>query len=118
MRIDFEQIELKAKKTGKCICGKRLTRQTTFCHTLNPFNKNDRGEVKTREEIYKDLSIEKSQWIEEPLECPRPTYWQWSKEQREQYNNDGFTEVKMNCGHPVKVINKNYKLPITPQSDK
>lgn len=47
----------------KCrTCGKRFTRSRTFTQTVNPYNKNADGQVKTRGEIYKELRDEAAAW--------------------------------------------------------
>jgi hypothetical protein len=52
-RTVYEKVELRFYKNGKCsICSKPMKRQTTFYQTLNPFNKNKNGSIKTRQEIY------------------------------------------------------------------
>jgi hypothetical protein len=51
----FEPVQLRVSKSGKCVCGKRVTRSETLEQTINPFNKNAKGEVKTRSEIWEEL---------------------------------------------------------------
>jgi len=65
----FDKIEHLAIKTGKCGCGKRRRRQKTFWQTRNPFNKNKKGFVKTRNEIVEELRKEAEVWKKEPLTC-------------------------------------------------
>lgn len=65
----FEEVNLRATKTGKCRCGKRRTRATTVCQTLSPFNKNEDGTLKNRYEIMEELRVELTKWREEPITC-------------------------------------------------
>jgi hypothetical protein len=68
VRIIFRSIGYSAKKTGKCIvCGKQCSRSNKFYQTQNPFNKNANGEIKTEDEIYKELGIEEKLWRKSPM---------------------------------------------------
>jgi hypothetical protein len=68
VRIVFVPVKLYATKTGKCtVCGKYVKRQTIFEQTLNPFNKNKEGIPKNKIEIYKELYIERTNWMKEPI---------------------------------------------------
>ena len=70
--VTFGEIQLKGRKSGKCIkCGKKRLRSTTFYQTLNPFNKNKNGEVKSRHQIMKELIIERSKWMKGKITCER-----------------------------------------------
>lgn len=52
-----------AKRSFKCrVCGKPGRRSTTFYQTLNPFNKNADGTVKTRAEIESELLAKDEAW--------------------------------------------------------
>ena len=64
MRVSytFDEVKRKVAKTGKCSCGKRLSRSTTFSQTVNPYNKNKDGFPKTRAEIYMELHQEAEEW--------------------------------------------------------
>ena len=58
--VRFEEINTMGWKNGKCsICGKRVERAKKFYQTLNPFNLNQNGLPKTREEITKELLVQK-----------------------------------------------------------
>jgi hypothetical protein len=51
------------RRTLKCRnCGRRFTRSRTFTQTVNPWNKNADGEIKTRHEIYAELKAEANAW--------------------------------------------------------
>jgi hypothetical protein len=68
MRVTFSVVKFYSDKSGKCtVCGKRCSRTKEFYQTVNPFNKNTRGEVKTREEIYNELVTEAKAWRQEPV---------------------------------------------------
>jgi hypothetical protein len=62
MRITFDKIELKAKRVWK-ESGKKRQETRTFMQTVNPFNKNPDGSVKTRVEILKELHAERLAWL-------------------------------------------------------
>lgn len=76
----FEEIKWPASKRVPCAggCGKKLTRSTTFSQTLNPFNKNSEGAIKTRREIWSELKREADEWVAAPMgatckKCEPPT---------------------------------------------
>lgn len=60
MRISYTFDEVKVARTAKTKDGKR--RQRTFSQTINPFNKNKNGKVKTRGEIHLELHKEADAW--------------------------------------------------------
>jgi hypothetical protein len=63
MHITFRQIKTIVKKSGKCpICGKRSTKQQTICNTVNPFNKDKDGNVKSPDQVYQDVKAEAANW--------------------------------------------------------
>ena len=62
MRYDFERITAPATVTRKCACGKWSGRSKTFWQTVNPFNRNDDGTVKTRAEVAADVHREAAEW--------------------------------------------------------
>ncbi len=67
-RFVFEEIVCSAKRTGKCsVCGKRWTKTKKFRQTVNPFNKNEDGSRKSREEIWVELKSEADAW--QPDHC-------------------------------------------------
>lgn len=62
-RVTFDQITLRREVRVKCSrCRKSLRRVVSDSQTLNPFNKNKRGDIKTedeiRGEIRKSLSVQ------------------------------------------------------------
>ena len=99
----FESVKLRGTKSGKCVCGKRRSRAKTFEQTLSPYNKKD-GRLKYRSEILDDLEIERDKWMERPVTCRVLTYWEMTKEQREEYDKEGFTMVEIECGSKIKRI--------------
>ena len=67
--MTFDEVKMQGRKNSKCACGKRVTRQHTFSQTINPFNKNKDGEIKTRQEINEELRAEIEAWKQEPVLC-------------------------------------------------
>jgi hypothetical protein len=65
----FEEIRWSSgRRNLKCrTCGKRFTRSRTFTQTINPFNRNADGQVKTRSEIYTELRAEAEAWQPDDL---------------------------------------------------
>lgn len=67
----FREIKHQASKNLPCpACGKKLRRQRTFSQTLNPFNKNADGQVKTELEIVRELNATAAEWEAEPETHP------------------------------------------------
>lgn len=64
---NFEPVKYRAQKSGKCVCGKRVARSATFKQTINPWNKNSDGEVKTYSEIWNELKQEAAEWKSKPV---------------------------------------------------
>ena len=63
----FREIKHQASKNLPCPgCGKKLRRQRTFMQTLNPFNKNADGQVKTELEIVRELNATAAEWEAKP----------------------------------------------------
>lgn len=62
--IKFEEIKKTARKRVSCDggCGKKFPRQTTFSMTLNPFNKNPDGTIRTRQDIHDALEEKARAW--------------------------------------------------------
>mgnify|MGYP000017638098 CR=1 FL=1 len=61
MKINFKEVSITAYAKNKN--GKR--RQKKFWQTLNPFNKNESGSPKTREEILVELQVDANNWKQE-----------------------------------------------------
>ncbi len=99
----YESVRLRASKSGKCACGKRLVRSTTFEQTLSPFNKKD-GRLKTRSEIGQELVAERDNWKSQPIQHdPEVSYWKWPQELKDAYNKGEEITVKATCGAEIKV---------------
>ena len=60
----FQEVTRTKKMRIDCAggCGKKLNRQRTFMQTINPFNKNADGSVKTFTDIWRELGVEAEQW--------------------------------------------------------
>lgn len=58
----FEKVAIKRTKKWKDPDGKRRQLTKEFCQTINPFNKNAKGLLKTRQEIIEELSEEAKRW--------------------------------------------------------
>ena len=69
--VTFNEVSIQGMKTVKCEggCGRSLKRSRTFWQTLSPFNKNATGTLKTRDEIYAELTVERRAWIDKPETC-------------------------------------------------
>jgi hypothetical protein len=68
--LKFDEVELKELRAGKCsACGKRTRRRIKVWQTMNPFNVNEAGVPKTREEIVGELREELAEEIRRPLLC-------------------------------------------------
>ena len=67
---NFQKISVKDTKKIKCKkCGKSTQETREFWQTVNPFNKNKDGSVKTIAEIYSEIGAELNEWMKKPLEC-------------------------------------------------
>jgi hypothetical protein len=63
MRINFEPVSTSRRKSGKCpVCGKTVVRQQKFEHTINPFNKNTDGTIKTYSQVLNAVEKEADEW--------------------------------------------------------
>jgi len=63
----FQPLRQRATRTGKClVCGKPAIRSMTFEQTLNPWNKNADGSIKSAREIGRELLAEATAWSAEP----------------------------------------------------
>ena len=70
----FREISVSATKSGKCIvCSKRRKRTKKFWQTLNPFNKNPDGTIKTVGDIIRESHEKARLWKEEPINCCEET---------------------------------------------
>lgn len=68
IKTTYKEIGITFYKIGKCsICGKSMKRQKRFTQTINPFNKNKNGYIKSSDEIYAEVRIEGEKWKKEPM---------------------------------------------------
>ena len=62
-RHAFPEVKLSVKTTAPCgKCGKQCSRTKKFWQTLNPFNTNADGSVKTRDDITSELGQQAAQY--------------------------------------------------------
>jgi len=72
MVTTFEEVPMLAVRKGKCsVCGKYGRRQNTFTMTVNPWNKNPDGTVRSRSQIYVALGEQARAWEAEPFVHPK-----------------------------------------------
>jgi hypothetical protein len=102
----YQEYKMKGKKSGKCPgCGRRLTRSRTFGETLNPYNKNAAGMVKSPAEIHQSLAGKVERWEAVPVHCDAFGYYSWTKEERSEYEKNGKATVMLECGFKHEVVN-------------
>lgn len=70
IRTTFNEVATHREKKGKCAkCGKRTKRRMKFWQTINPFNKNKDGSIKTVRQIDAELAKEADVWTAKPVYC-------------------------------------------------
>jgi len=71
MRINFEVVKVVGTRTLVCEggCGRRAARRKTFECTINPFNRNKDGTIKSREEVRAQAQAEANKWRPAPYTC-------------------------------------------------
>lgn len=63
-RYVFQEIAIKATKRWKdSATGKPRSQTRKFFQTLNPFNRDSTGDIKTREQIYAEIKAERDTWL-------------------------------------------------------
>ena len=63
-RFTFRPITRQATRMGKCpVCGKRVTRTKVFSQTVNPFNRDALGQVRSSSEVYEAVNAEALAWV-------------------------------------------------------
>lgn len=70
MRITetYDVVAVSTHRTFRCrVCGIRASLRHTFRQTINPFNKNGRGQLKTRQEILDELRVQAAAWNPDPV---------------------------------------------------
>jgi hypothetical protein len=65
----FPEVWLGAVKRYVCACGRRCVRKKKFFQTINPYNKNAQGNMKSREEIMVQLRHDRDGWEVAPEKC-------------------------------------------------
>jgi hypothetical protein len=64
----YEEMRSTTRRRVTCKqCGTKFNRQRTFTQTVNPFNRNDGGTVKTRREVWRAVSAAAAAWQPDPL---------------------------------------------------
>lgn len=63
MRYDFTMVQVKGKRVWKDADGKRREETKVFHQTINPFNRNADGNIKTQEEIIREITIQRDRWM-------------------------------------------------------
>lgn len=59
----YDAITARGYKRGPCeVCGKTAERSQTFYQTLNPFNRDADGSVKTAAQIRREVNAEALSW--------------------------------------------------------
>lgn len=59
----FASVKSRAEVSGACeVCGKRCTRKTTIENTVNPFNRNEDGSIRTRAEVQANVLKQAREW--------------------------------------------------------
>lgn len=65
--VNFQEVSITAEKQGKCsCCNKSCKVKKKFYQTLNPFNRNADGAVKSTQEIISEISAERESWMRQP----------------------------------------------------
>ena len=60
----FPPITVRRVHSGKCpVCGKTVRRSRSFTHTVNPFNRNPDGSVRTVAEVTARVNAEADLWV-------------------------------------------------------
>jgi hypothetical protein len=61
--ITYERVEHSVTKKVPCrFCGKKINRSITLGQTISPFNTNDDGTRKTRQQIRAELRVRAESW--------------------------------------------------------
>jgi hypothetical protein len=77
-RIVFPEIVHRVSRSGKCRhCGKRRSRQEKLWSTVNPFNKNEDGSVKSEKDVRRALQTEAAAWYAAPFLCAKCDHETW-----------------------------------------
>lgn len=64
----YRQVTAYGSKNGVCaVCGGSAKRAKRFRNTVNPFNRNPDGTVRTYDEVYTMVKSMAAEWEAEPL---------------------------------------------------
>lgn len=63
MRYTFDEVSVKATKRWTDESGKKRQQTRNFFQTINPFNKNEDGTIKTRDQIMAEIKAERNAWL-------------------------------------------------------
>ena len=66
MRINFNEVSVKATKRW-VEDGKKRQETRKFFQTINPFNKNTNGMMKSHDEIYVEICAQRDAWLKEKV---------------------------------------------------
>lgn len=67
-RYTYEEVSSRGFKSGPCAgCGKPAERSKTFTNTVNPFNRNEDGSVRTRREVFDHVNELRREWESSPV---------------------------------------------------
>ena len=62
--IRFEEIRARRARSGKCpTCGRRVIRKFNDAMTVNPWNKNPDGTVRSRDEVRAAIEAVADAWV-------------------------------------------------------
>lgn len=63
VHMEFQTVRRRVTKVGRCPACKRIvSRSTTIENTVNPFNRNILGQIKSFEEVSFDVQAEADAW--------------------------------------------------------
>ena len=63
MRVNFEEVSIKATRRWTDENGKKRQQTRKFFQTINPFNNGADGLPKSRDQIMSELQAEKTAWL-------------------------------------------------------
>ena len=63
MRVNFNEVWIKATKRWTDENGKKRQKTKKFYQTLNPFNRDADGNPKSREQIMSEIMAERAEWL-------------------------------------------------------
>ncbi len=69
MQINFQVIKHAETRTVQCKCGDKTKRTKTFECTVNPFNKNPDGTVKSAAEVREQARAQAAEWVPDKYVC-------------------------------------------------